>query len=115
MPRKRQGKNFGKGSRRFRRNAFCAGNRSPAGRSGVAGHDVVIGDRATLNVGLWAPRAVWKNFAARIAVFRWVGINQEGRSAFPLGSERFESSIAVRIRIPNNDDLAFNADSVLLQ
>src|SRR5260370_16593778 len=90
----------------------CARDRGPSGRGGITGNNVVVSDRAALNVTLRAPRTIGKNFAACGTIFSGIGINEQRRSAFPLGSERLEATIAVRIRVADEYDLPSHTDAV---
>src|SRR6266849_6349498 len=90
----------------------CARDRGPSGRGGIAGNNVVVSDRAALSVTLRAPRTIGKNFAACETIFSGIGINEQRRSAFPLGSERLEATIAVRIRVADEYDLPSHTDAV---
>src|SRR3954467_790452 len=49
------------------------------------------------------------------SVFSRIAVNQHGCSALALGSERLESTVAVRIRVAHKHDLAPYIDSVLAQ
>src|SRR5229473_5322308 len=111
-PRERERGNFRQRARFFRSNMSCARDRGPSGRGGIAGNNVVVSDRAALNVTLRAPRTIGKNFAACGTIFSGIGINEQRRSAFPLGSERLEATIAVRIRVADEYDLPSHTDAV---
>jgi len=111
-PREWKSNDFRKRARFFRRDVFCAGDRCPAGRGGIAGNDVIVSDRAALNVTFRAPGAIGENFSFRVAIFRGIGINEQSGRAFPFGGERLEAAIAVGIRIADENDLALYADTV---
>ena len=114
-PRKRKRRDFRQRPRFFRLDVPCARNRSPAWRCRVAWHDIVVSNRAALNVAFWPPRSVGKNFSPRVAILRRIGINQQRRCAFAFRRQRFEPTIAVRIRIAHQDDFPFDADAVFAQ
>ena len=62
-----------------------------------------------------APRAVGKHFTSYVAVFRGIGINQQGRGAVFFRSEGFESAIAVRIGITHQNNFPFYVDAIPVQ
>src|SRR5712691_3983410 len=105
-PGKRESRNFGQRTRLFQRDVLGARYGGPAGSSGIAGNDVIVGNCAALDVTLRAPGAIGKNFAAGETVFGGIGIDQQSGGAFPLGGKRFKDAIAVRIRIANENDFA---------
>ena len=111
-PRERERGNFRERTRFFGRDVFCPWDRGPAGCGGIAGNDVIVSYRAALNVTFRTPRAIGENLSFRVAIFRWVGINEQSGRAFTLGGERLEAAIAVRIRIADENDLAFHADVI---
>ena len=115
VPGERQSHDLRRGDCFFNGNAFRAGNRSPAGRLWIAGDHEVIRDRAALDVIFGTPRAVGIDFAFLVSVFLRIAVDEHRGRALALGGERFESAIAVGIRIADEDDLAFDADAVLAQ
>jgi hypothetical protein len=48
-----------------------------------------------------------------VAVLLRIGVDDHRRRAFALRREGLEAAIAIRVRIPNDYDLAFRIDSVL--
>ena len=94
---------------------FAPGNRGPARSQRIAGHHEVVGDRAALDVVFRAPRAVGNDLAFFESVFGRIAVDENRGRAFALRGERFESAIAVRIRVAHEDDLAFHIDAVLAQ
>src|SRR2546430_13063819 len=105
--------NFRWRARFFRSDVFCSWHRSPAGRGGIAGNDVIVSNCAALNVALRAPRTIGKDFAARGTIFCGIGINEQSGGALAFSRERLEAAIAVRIRVAHENDLASYADAVL--
>src|SRR4029077_18692001 len=97
------------------RNVSCAGDRGPAGSLRVAGDHEVVGNRAAWDVILGAPRAIRIDLAFLVAVFLWIAVDEHRGGTFALGGERFESAIAIGIRVAHEDDFVFDADAVLAQ
>src|SRR2546429_7330272 len=58
----------------------------------------------SLHDALPISRAIGENLSFRVAIFRWVGINEQSGRAFTLGGERLEAAIAVRIRIADRSE-----------
>ena len=61
------------------------------------------------------PGAIGNDFAFLESVFGGIAVNEKCGGAFALGGERFESAIAVRIGIADEDDFAFDVDALLAQ
>ncbi len=114
-PGKGQRRNFRQRPCFLRLDAFRSRNRSPARGCGITRHDVVVCDCAALNVTLRSPRPFGKHFPARVAVFRRIGINQQCSRAFALRRQRFESAVAVGIRIANQHNFPFDVNAALAQ
>jgi hypothetical protein len=97
------------------RDALGAGDGGPSRSEGIAGHHEIVGNGAALNVILGAPRAVGNDFAFLVSIFGGVAVDENGGSAFALGGEGFESAIAVRIRVADEDDFAFDVDALFAE
>src|SRR2546429_10006638 len=98
MPGKGERRNFRKRGRLFRLDVPRAGNRRPSRRGGIARHNVIVSNGSALNVALRSPRSVGENFASRVAVFRGIGINQQGRGAFALRGRSEERRVGKECR-----------------
>src|SRR4029077_18883545 len=92
-----------------------AGNRSPSWSERISGHHKIIGDGAALDVILGAPRPFGDHLTFLEPVFGGIAVDEKGGRAFALGGERFESTIAVGIRVTHQDDFAFDVDALLAE
>ena len=90
-----------------------ARDRRPARRQRIAGHAEVVDDAAALDVALRSPRSVRIGRAFPEAVVRGIGIDQDAGRAVLLRRQRLEAAIAVRHRVADQHDLAFDVDAVL--
>ncbi len=90
-------------------------DRRPARGQRIAGHDVVVGDAATLQVAGRSPRTLGEHLAPVGAVFGRIGVDDHRRRALAFGGERLEAAVAVGIRVADDDDLARRIDAVLAQ
>jgi len=96
-------------------NALGAGDGGPSWSEGIARHHEIVSDSAALDVILGAPRAVGNDFAFFVSVFGGVAVDENGGCAFALGGEGFESAIAVRIGVADEDDFAFDVDALFAE
>src|SRR5258708_17379279 len=115
MPGERERHDLWRRHRLLNRNALRAGDGWQTRSLRVAGAQEVVSDGAALNVIFGAPRAIGDNFAFLVAVFGGIAVDQDGRRALLLRSKRLESTIAVRIRVAHEHDLAFDVDALLAQ
>src|SRR6266849_8504312 len=115
MPRQRQGHDFGQRGCLGDWDTLGAWYRSPSRGERISRHHEVVSDRAVLDVVLRPPRSLGKDFSLLVSVFGWIAVDQYRRGAFLLGSERLEATIAIRIRIADQNDFAFHINAVLAQ
>src|SRR5258705_12852048 len=112
MPGQWQGDDLRERARLCRRYTPGTGERRPAWSRRVARNDVVVRDRAVLDVSLGAPGAVRENLAPGVAVFGRVGIDEQRCGAFPFGGEGLEAPVAVGVGVTNDHDPALDAGAI---
>src|SRR5581483_3154493 len=115
FPGERESHDFGYGYGLAKRNPLRAGDAGPARSERIAGNHEVISDCTALDMALWPPRTIGKCFALLVTIFGRVAVYQHSSGALSLCGKRLESTVAIGIRVADQNDLAFHLNAVLAQ
>src|SRR6266536_230011 len=108
VPGKWQGHDFWDRQCLFEWNAFGSGKRGPSRSKRIAGNNKVVSDGAALDMALRSPRTIGEHGSFFESILGGIAVHQHRCRSLAFGSEGFESTIAVRIGIPHQDDLALH-------